>query len=286
MQQKTATLMVSSEDRTGIVASLSDMVFRYGGNIIDADQHSDEDTGMFFMRISWSLDGFTLDRGGIEDALKVLAKGYKNMTWKLWYNEDRQRLAIMCSKTSHCLYDLLLREAQGELNGEIALIISNHPNLESAAKHFEKPFYHIPITAGKKKEAEAAQIKLLEDNNIDCIVLARYMQIISPEFLVGRENLVINIHHSFLPAFIGARPYHQARERGVKIIGATAHYVTVELDQGPIIEQDVTRITHRDSVEDMIRKGRDLERQVLSQAVRLHLQHRVLTYGNRTIIFN
>ncbi len=286
MHNKKATLMVSSEDKTGIVASLSDMVFRYGGNIIDADQHSDEDTGMFFMRISWSLEGFNLDRDGIEDSLKVLAKGYKKMKWKLWYNETEQKIAIMCSKTSHCLYDLLLREAQGELNGEIALIISNHPDLESAAKHFAKPFYHIPVVSGNKEAAEAEQIKVLEENNIDCVVLARYMQIISGNFLKGREGRVINIHHSFLPAFIGAKPYHQAKERGVKIIGATAHYVTEDLDQGPIIEQDVSRITHRDSIKEMIRKGRDLERQVLSQAVRLHLQHRVLTYGNKTIIFN
>lgn len=286
MHNKVATLMVSSEDKTGIVASLSDMVFRYGGNIIDADQHSDEDTGMFFMRISWSLEGFTLDKGGIEDSLKVLSKGYKNMAWKLWYNESKQKIAIMCSKTSHCLYDLLLREAMGELNGEISLILSNHPDLESAAKHFAKPFYHIPIKQGKKPQAEAAQIKLLEEHEISCIVLARYMQIISPEFIRGREGRIINIHHSFLPAFIGAKPYHQAKERGVKIIGATAHYVTEDLDQGPIIEQDVTRITHRDSVQDMIRKGRDLERQVLSQAIRLHLEHRILAYGNRTIIFN
>ncbi len=286
MHHNKATLMVSSEDKTGIVASLSDMVFRYGGNILDADQHSDEDTGMFFMRISWSLESFTLDKSGIEDSLKVLAKGYKNMAWKLWYNETKQKIAIMCSKTSHCLYDLLLREAQGELDGDIAMIISNHPDMESAAKHFSKPFYYIPVKKGEKKEAEAAQLKLLDDNEISCIVLARYMQIISPEFLKGREGNIINIHHSFLPAFIGAKPYHQAKERGVKIIGATAHYVTADLDQGPIIEQDVTRITHRDSVEDMIRKGRDLERQVLSQAVRQHLQHKVLTYGNRTIIFN
>ena len=286
MHNKVATLMVSSEDKTGIVASLSDMVFRYGGNIIDADQHSDEDTGMFFMRISWSLEGFTLDKGGIEDSLKVLSKGYKNMAWKLWYNESKQKIAIMCSKTSHCLYDLLLREAMGELNGEISLILSNHPDLESAAKHFAKPFYHIPIKQGQKPQAEAAQIKLLEEHEISCIVLARYMQIISPEFIRGREGRIINIHHSFLPAFIGAKPYHQAKERGVKIIGATAHYVTEDLDQGPIIEQDVTRITHRDSVQDMIRKGRDLERQVLSQAIRLHLEHRILAYGNRTIIFN
>lgn len=286
MHHNTATLMVSSEDKTGIVASLSDMVFRYGGNIIDADQHSDEDTGMFFMRISWSLENFSLDKDGIEDSLKVLAKGYKNMAWKLWYNETQQKIAIMCSKTSHCLYDLLLREAQGELDGKIALIISNHPELESAAKHFQKPFYYIPVDKSNKSSAEAAQIKLIEDNNIDCTVLARYMQIISPEFIRGREGSIINIHHSFLPAFVGAKPYHQAKERGVKVIGATGHYVTADLDQGPIIAQDVTRITHRDSIQDMIRKGRDLERQVLSQAVRLHLQHKILTYGNRTIIFN
>lgn len=278
--------MVSSEDKTGIVASLSDMVFRYGGNIIDADQHSDEDTGMFFMRISWALGNFTLDEEGIEDALKVLARGYKNMEWKLWYNEKKQRIAIMCSKTPHCLYDLLLREAMGELDGEIAIIISNHPALESVANHFSKPFHYIPVTSETKKEAEKKQLQLIKDEGIDLVVLARYMQIISPEFINETNGQVINIHHSFLPAFIGARPYHQAKERGVKIIGATAHYATEELDQGPIIEQDVSRVTHRDAVSDMIRKGRDLERQVLSRAVRRHLQHKVLVFGNRTIIFN
>ena len=286
MHNKTATLMVSSEDKTGIVASLSDMVFRYGGNIIDADQHSDEDTEMFFMRISWSLENFTLDKEGIEDALKVLAHGYKNMQWELWYNEKRQRIAVMCSKTPHCLYDLLLREAMGELNGEIAFIISNHPKLENIAKHFEKPFYHIPVTPESKKDAEDKQLEIIKNEGIDLVVLARYMQIISPNFIKETNGQIINIHHSFLPAFVGAKPYHQAKTRGVKIIGATAHYATEELDQGPIIEQDVSRVTHRNSVKDMIRKGRDLERQVLSQAVRYHLQHKVLVYENRTIIFN
>lgn len=278
--------MVSAADRTGIVAALSDMVFRYGGNIIDADQHSDEDTGTFFMRLSWSLENFTLDKEGISDALKVLARGFEHMKWSLWYQERPQRVAIFCSKTPHCLYDLLLREAMGELEGTINLVVSNHPYLKEVAEHFDKPFHHIPVKADSKDEAEEAQLALLEQEEIDLVVMARYMQIISPNFIDTMNGQVINIHHSFLPAFVGAKPYHQARERGVKIIGATAHYATEELDAGPIIEQDVTRVTHRDSVHDMIRKGRDLERQVLSHAVRLHLQRRILVHGNKTIIFS
>lgn len=282
---KTATLLVNASDRTGIVAAISDMVFRYGGNIIDADQHSDEDCGLFFMRIKWSLENFTLDRDGIEDAMKVLAKGFEHMNWQLWYEEKTQRIAVFCSKTPHCLYDLLLREAMGELEGVIGVIISNHPYLENVAKHFDKPFYYLPMESDKKLAVEEKQLKILQKEKIDLVVLARYMQIVSNNFIDDWQERIINIHHSFLPAFVGAKPYHQARARGVKIIGATAHYVTEELDAGPIIEQDVTRVTHKDSVHDMIRKGRDLERQVLSHAVRLHLQHRILSYNNRTVVF-
>ncbi len=281
-----ATLMVSAADRTGIVAALSDMVFRYGGNIIDADQHSDEETGTFFMRLSWALDNFTLDREGIEDALKVLARGFEHMKWNLWYREKPQKIAIFCSKTPHCLYDLLLREVMGELEGEIALVVSNHPYLQEVADHFGKKFIHIPVEKDNKASAEDEQLAVLKEHEIDLTVLARYMQIVSPKLIQALDGQIINIHHSFLPAFIGAKPYHQAKERGVKIIGATSHYVTEELDAGPIIEQDVTRVTHRDSVHDMIRKGRDLERQVLSHAVRLHLQRRIMVHGNRTIIFS
>lgn len=281
-----ATLLVSAADRTGIVAAISDMVFRYSGNILDADQHSEEETDTFFMRITWSLEKFTLDREGIEDAMKVLARGFENMRWRLWYDESEQQVALFCSNTPHCLYDLLLRELMGELEGRIALVVSNHEEPRSIAEHFHKPFVYIPVTKDNKQQAEAAQLAALRERNITLVVLARYMQVVSPSFIEAMKGQVINIHHSFLPAFVGARPYHQARARGVKIIGATAHYVTADLDQGPIIEQDVARVTHRDGVEDLIRKGRDLERQVLSRAVRLHLQHRILVHDNRTIIFS
>ena len=284
--QKKAILMVSAADRTGIVAALSDMVFRYGGNIIDADQHSDEDSGTFFMRLAWSLENFMLDRDGIEDSLKVLARGFERMRWQLWYEERPQRIAVFCSTTPHCLYDLLLREVMGELEGEIALVVSNHPYMRNAAEHFSKRFCHTPLSADNRQEVQRIQLELMRENEIDLVVLARYMQIIPPEFIEGMNGQIINIHHSFLPAFVGAKPYHQARERGVQIIGATAHYVTPELDAGPIIEQDVARVTHRDAAHEMIRKGRDLERQVLSMAVRLHLQHRIMLHENRTIIFS
>lgn len=281
-----ATLLVCCDDRTGIVAALSDFVFRYNGNIVDADQHSEEESGCFFMRLVWSIDHFSLDREGIRDALDVLARGFSNFRYQLSFSDYRQRVAVFCSQTPHCLYDLLLRQKMGELEGEIVLVLSNHTDLQEVTAHFGIPFFHIPVDPGNKTEAERRQKALLEEYKIDLVVLARYMQILSPSFLEGWEGRIINIHHSFLPAFVGAKPYHQAKARGVKIIGATAHYVTADLDQGPIIEQDVTRVTHRDSVEDLIRKGRDLERQVLSRAVQYHLERRVLIRSNRTIIFS
>lgn len=284
--EKQAVLLVVSRDRTGIVAALSDMVFRYGGNIIDADQHSDSESGMFFMRLAWALQGFSLGREGVGDALRVLSHGFEGMSWRLWYDEKPQKVALFCSKSPHCVYDLLLREAMGELGGEIAFIASNHDTLKPIGTHFDKPFFHIPVSSEDKDKATRDQLKLLNEFGVNLTVLARYMQIIPPAFIheVGQDN-IINIHHSFLPAFAGANPYRQAKERGVKVIGATAHYVTPELDAGPIIEQDVTRVSHRDAVHDMVSKGRDLERQVLSRAVRLHLQHRILVHGNRTVVF-
>lgn len=280
-----AILLVSARDRTGIVAALSDMVFRYNGNILDADQHSEEETDTFFMRLVWSLDGFTLDADGIRDALAVLARGFEGMRWALHFDTDIPRIAILCSKTPHCLYDLLLRERMGELGGRIVQVISNHPDLADVPEHFGVPFAHIPVPPNGKDEAEEAQRGLLEEVGADLVVLARYMQIVSPAFVEAYPERMINIHHSFLPAFAGAKPYHQAKARGVKVIGATAHYVTAELDQGPIIGQDVVGVSHRDSVADLVRKGRDLERQVLAQAVRLHLQRRVLVESNRTVVF-
>jgi formyltetrahydrofolate deformylase len=286
MTALSATLLVSCRDRTGLVAALSHFVFHHGGNITDADQHAEsgEAGGQFFMRLRFDIASFTLDRAGIAAELALMARQF-DLSWQLSYNDRRQRVAVMVSKTPHCLYDLLLRQSLGELGGDIVAVLSNHADLQSVAGHFGLPFHHIPVEAGRKEEAETRQLALLAELGVDLVVLARYMQVLSPTFVAGWRDRVINIHHSFLPAFVGARPYHQAKERGVKVIGATAHYVTPELDHGPIIEQDVARVSHRDEVEDLVRKGRDLERQVLSRAVHAHLERRVLISGNRTIVF-
>jgi formyltetrahydrofolate deformylase len=284
----TATLLVSCRDRTGLVAALSDFVFRHNGNILDADQHADAETGQFFMRLRWDVSRFQLDQANTRKALEVTAQRY-DLSWELTFNERRPRVAVFVSRTPHCLYDLLLARQLDELGGDIVGVISNHPELAQVCAHFDVPFTHTPIVgigdAAAKAATEAEQQKLLEALDVDLIVLARYMQVLSPEFVARWPGKIINIHHSFLPAFVGARPYHQAKERGVKVIGATAHYVTAALDQGPIIEQDVTRVSHRDDVDDLVRKGRELERQVLTRAVRLHLQRRVLVVENRTIVF-
>ncbi len=286
MSAHSATLLVSCRDRTGLVAALSHFVFHHGGNITDADQHAESSDagGQFFMRLRFDLGSFTLDRAGIAAELGAMARQF-DLSWQLSYNDRRQRVAVMVSKTPHCLYDLLLRQSLNELGGDIVAVLSNHPDLESVAGHFGLPFHHIAVPADGKAAAEARQLALLEELGVDLVVLARYMQVLSPAFVARWQARVINIHHSFLPAFVGARPYHQAKERGVKIIGATAHYVTPELDHGPIIEQDVARVSHRDEVEDLVRKGRDLERQVLSRAVHAHLERRVLISGTRTIVF-
>jgi len=282
----TATLLVTCTDRTGIVANLTNFVSEYHGNILDLDQHSDEEANRFFMRLVWSMDKFSLSREEVPAALKILAKKFDDFRFDLSFSDQRQRVAILCSQTPHCLYDLLLRQQMGELEGDIVLVCANHPDLREVTEHFGLPFVHIPAARDRRAAAEAKQKRLLQKYRIDLVVLARYMQILSPAFCAARPHRIINIHHSFLPAFVGAKPYHQAKARGVKIIGATAHYVTADLDQGPIIEQDVARVSHRDTVDDMVRKGRDLERQVLSRAVRAHLQRRVLVEGNRTIVFH
>lgn len=279
-----AILRVRCADRTGIIAALSDFVFRHGGNILDLDQHSEPESGLFFMRLVWSVENFNLDAEGIRLGLEVLARGY-GLEWELNLEHIRDRVAIFCSKQPHCLYDLLLRQRLAELAGDIVLVVSNHEEARPAAEYFGLPFVVVPITPDTKEQAESRQLELLQEHSINLVVLARYMQILSPVFVERWAGRVINIHHSFLPAFAGARPYHQAQARGVKLIGATAHYATADLDEGPIIEQDVTRVTHRDTVDDMVRKGRDLERQVLARAVRLHLDRRVLVEGNRTIVF-
>ncbi len=283
----TATLLVTCTDRSGLVAALSDFVFRNGGNIIDLDQHTDEESGMFFMRLVFSIDSFSLDQAGIRAAIAQLAQHHELST-TLTFADNRPKVAILCSKVPHCLYDLLLCQQLGEMDGDIVAVISNHDTLRGVAEHFSLPFHHLPLSAGKaadKAACEARQEALLHDLGVEVVILARYMQILSADFVNRWQGRIINIHHSFLPAFVGAKPYHQAKERGVKIIGATAHYVTSELDQGPIIEQDVCRVTHRDHVESLVRKGRELERQVLTRAVKLHLEHRVLIHGNRTVVF-
>ena len=282
----TATLLCSCADRTGIVSALTTFVAEYGGNITDLDQHSDHATRRFFMRLVWDIGQSRLSRDDLPAALALVAKKFDDMRWNLYFNSPRPKVAIMASTAPHCLADLLLRHQMGELNGDMALVIANHEELRPLAEHHGVPFHCIPVSKEGKEEAERKQLDLLRENGIDLVVLARYMQILSPAFIREWEGRIINIHHSFLPAFVGAKPYHQAKARGVKIIGATAHYVTEELDQGPIIAQDVTRVSHRDEVEDLIRKGRDIERQVLATAVRLHLAHHIIPTQNHTIVFS
>jgi formyltetrahydrofolate deformylase len=280
----TATLLVSCRDRTGLVAALSEFVFKNGGNILDADQHAEVETGLFFMRLRWDLGAFKLSRAEIDAAMRALAVRF-DLAWELTYSDVRSRVAVFASKAPHCLYDLLLAHQLGELRGDLALVISNHELLQPVAGHFGVRFEHVPVDAHDKAAAEATQERLLAEAGVDLVVLARYMQILSPGFVARWPSRIINIHHSFLPAFVGAKPYHQAKARGVKVIGATAHYVTSELDQGPIIEQDVCRVSHRDDVDELLRKGGELERRVLTHAVRMHLERRVLVSGNRTMVF-
>ncbi|MDV2990732.1 MAG: Formyltetrahydrofolate deformylase [Chroococcidiopsis sp. SAG 2025] len=283
MNRLTATLLVSCPDRQGLVAKIANFIYANGGNIIHADQHTDFAAGLFLTRIEWQLEGFHLSRELIAPAFGAIAQPLE-ARWQLHFSDTIPRLAIWVSRQEHCLFDLILRQQAKEYAAEIPLIISNHPDLEWVAKQFGIDYYYIPVNKDNKAAQEEKQLELLHQYDIDLIVLAKYMQILSPEFIT-RFPQAINIHHSFLPAFVGANPYQKAYERGVKIIGATAHYVTSELDAGPIIEQDVVRISHRDEVSDLIRKGKDLERVVLARAVRSHLQHRVLIYGNKTVVF-
>lgn len=284
MKQSTATLLISCPDSPGLVAKIANFIYANGGNIIHADQYTDCATSLFLIRIEWQLEGFNLPRDTIATAFAAIAKPL-NATWQLHFSDTLPKIAIWVTKQDHCLWDLLWRHQAKELPGTTELIISNHPDLEAIAKQFNLDFHHLPITKENKLEQEAQQLKLLEEYEIDLVVLAKYMQILSSD-LINQFPHVINIHHSFLPAFPGAKPYHRAHTRGVKIIGATAHYVTKDLDEGPIIEQEVVRVNHQDTVRDLIRKGKDLERLVLSRAVRLHLQNRVLVYDNKTVVFN
>ncbi|MBD2774740.1 formyltetrahydrofolate deformylase [Iningainema tapete] len=283
MKSPTATLLISCPDQQGLVAKIANFIYANNGNIIHADQHTDFASRLFLTRIEWQLDGFNLPRELIAPAFNAIAKPLE-ANWQLHFSDTVPRIAIWVSKQDHCLLDLIWRQRAKEFSAEIPLIISNHPDLKEVAEQFDIDYHYIPIIEGNKPEQEAKQLELLRLYNIDLVVLAKYMQIISAEFIAQFPQL-INIHHSFLPAFVGANPYHKAFERGVKIIGATSHYVTTDLDAGPIIEQDVVRVSHRNEVEDLIRKGKDLERVVLARAVRFHLQNRVLVYGNRTVVF-
>src|SRR4029434_875964 len=282
--EKRAILLLVCRDKPGIVAHVSHFVFKQGGNIIDSDQHTDYETGIFFMRIEWELKPNSPSRRLLQKKVGDLAARF-GMRYELYFSDRLGRMAVFVSKFGHCLHDLLVRRDLEELKGEIALIISNHKDLQSVARHFDVPFHVIPVTPETKGEAEEKQLKLLRKHRIDLVVLARYMQVLSSRFVKAYPNRIINIHHSFLPAFIGGKPYHQAYARGVKVIGAPSHYVTEKLDEGPIIDQSVVRVSHRDRVEDLIRKGRDQEKVALAQAVRMHLEHRVLTYGNKTVVF-
>ena len=281
----TAVLLISCRDQKGLVAAVSDFLYRHDGNITHADQHTDLEEGVFLQRVEWELDGFGVPRGEIEGAFRPIAERF-GMTWTLHFSDYVPRLAILVSKLPHCLYDILARWRLGEFDAEIPLVISNHDETRAIAEDFGLRFEALPVTSETRREQESRIAALLDEQRIDVVVLARYMQILSDEFISRYPHRIINIHHSFLPAFAGARPYHQAHERGVKIIGATAHYATRELDQGPIIEQDVARVSHRDSVDDLIRKGRDLEKVVLARAVELHLRNRIVIYGNKTVVFD
>lgn len=282
---QTATLLVCCPDRKGLVAALAQVLYGHGANILDADQHTDPVAGQFFQRIRFDLSELHTDRRSLETAISEVA-GRFSMSWRISDGTQRYRTAIFVSKYDHCLYDLLLRQRAGELTTDISLIISNHPDLEPVAKQFDVPFHHLPITKHAKREQENKALALLRAADVDLVVLARYMQILTDDFLTAFEGHVINIHHSFLPAFMGSKPYQRAFERGVKLIGATAHYATADLDEGPIIEQDVVRCSHRDAVQDLVRKGRDLEKVVLARAVRWHLDDRILVYDNKTVVFS
>jgi formyltetrahydrofolate deformylase len=283
MSPTTATLLISCPDQRGLVAKIANFIYANGGNIIHADQHTDFSAGLFLTRIEWQMEGFNLPRELVGPAFRAIAQPLAAQ-WQLYFSDPIPRLAIWVSKQDHCLNDLLWRQRAGELPAEIPLIISNHDTLRPIAEQFAIDYHHLPVRPEIKAEQEAKQLQLLQEYRIDFVILAKYMQVLSADF-VRQFPQVINIHHSFLPAFAGANPYQRAAERGVKIIGATAHYVTADLDEGPIIEQDVVRVSHRDAVEDLIRKGKDLERVVLARAVRLQLQNRVLVYGNRTVVF-
>lgn len=284
--KKTAILRMHCPDQPGIIAVITEFITTNQGNIIYLDQYVDRVNGIFYMRVEWDLERFVIPAEKIEDYFNTLYGKRYELTYRLSFSSRRQRMAIFVSKMSHCLYDMLARHMAGEWDVDIPVIISNHPDLAIAGKQFNIPFEVVPVTRDNKEEMEKREFEILDRYGVDFIVLARYMQVLSEDFINRYPNRIINIHHSFLPAFVGAKPYHQAHERGVKLIGATSHYVTTELDAGPIIEQDVVRITHKDTIEELVKKGRDLEKIVLSRAVEKHIQRKILTYNNKTVVFS
>lgn len=283
--RNTAVLLVACPDRKGLVAAIANFLYQHDANILHADQHQDSEAGLFLMRVEWDLKGFDLGLHRFEEAFAPVASQY-GMRWELKLSSVKPRMAVFVSRFDHCLADLLYRWHAGELYCEIPLIVSNHPDTHWLAEAYKVPFRHMAVSRETKPEVEAAQLALLRAHHVDFIVLARYMQVLSADFIQHYPNRIINIHHSFLPAFHGAKPYQRAFERGVKLIGATSHYVTEVLDDGPIIEQDVVRISHRDDLQDLVRKGADLEKVVLSRAVRWHIDNRILVYGNKTVVFD
>jgi len=285
MPPDTAILLVHCPDQPGLVHAVTHFIFEHGGNILDLEQHIDHEDDVFFMRVEWSLEKFAIAKADITRHLAVIAES-RNMWWHLQFSSDRKRLAIFVSKESHCLYDLLSRHEAGELPADVALVVSNHGTLRPAAERFGIPFHHFPMTKETREEEERKQLALLTGQRIDTVVLARYMQIVGRPMIEAFPSRILNIHHSFLPAFVGARPYHQAYERGVKIIGATSHYVTEKLDEGPIIHQEVMAVSHQHSVADLARLGRDLEKTVLASALRWHVVNKVLVYRNKTVVFS
>jgi len=282
---KRVTLLINCEDKPGIIAGVTTFVQENGGNIVYIDQHVDREDGMFFMRLEGEFSKAIFFMENFKNCFRENIAEYFNMNWYLFDSDKKPKMALFVSKYEHCLYDILSRYSSNELDVEIPLIISNHPDLEQIANNFNIPYYYIKITQDTKEAAEDIQLKLLKSYHIDFIVLARYMQILSSKLISNYKHQIINIHHSFLPAFPGAKPYHSAFERGVKIIGATSHFVTEDLDEGPIIEQDITRVTHTNTIKDFILKGRDLEKIVLSRAIKLHTKHKVMVYKNKTVVF-
>lgn len=283
--KNTATLLISCPDKKGIVASVANFLYQHNANILHADEHQDSELNLFFLRTEWDLADFKINKEEFNNLFSSLAQQFQ-MEWKVVYSDHKPKIALFVSQEGHCLADLLYRHKSGEFRSDISLVVSNHVHAKSIADFYAVPFHYIEVAKENKDHAEQTILSLLKQHTIELVVLARYMQILSALFIHSFNRPIINIHHSFLPAFVGAKPYHQAFKRGVKIIGATAHYVTADLDQGPIIEQDILRVSHRDTIEDLVKKGRDIEKMVLSRAVQWHTENKVLTYANKTVVFD